>query len=55
MARAKFTNESTYKRFLEEGKEHEFDTLFERAANEVKASFGARNPMYINGEEVYAA
>ncbi len=55
MARAKFTNESTYKHFLEAGKEQEFDTLFEKALNEVKASFGSRNPMYIGGREVYAA
>ena len=35
--------------FLEAGKEQEFDTLFEKALNEVKASFGSRNPMYIGG------
>jgi len=50
----KFTNESTYKNYLETGKEDEFDRLFVQAIEEAKKSFNVRYPMYIGGKEVYA-
>ena len=55
MAGTKFTNEFTYRHFLESGKEQEFDALFEQAMKEARASFGAKNPMYIGGKEVHAS
>ena len=51
----KFKNESTYKGFVEAGNEEEFDNLFDGAVEEAISGFGKRNPMYINGEESYAA
>ncbi|HUC38642.1 MAG TPA: aldehyde dehydrogenase family protein [Candidatus Acidoferrum sp.] len=54
MARGKFENEFTYKRFVEGGRESEFDKLFDSAAQAVKAQFGKKYPMYINGHEVFA-
>lgn len=53
MARNKFKNESTYKTYLESGKEQEFDELFERAVQNAKNAFGSKHPMYINGKEVF--
>ena len=41
MAPIKFSNESTYGKFLESGKEAEFDALFDEAADKAKASFGS--------------
>jgi 1-pyrroline-5-carboxylate dehydrogenase len=53
MAKNKFVNESTYKNYLENGKEDEFDQLFDKAVENVKKTFGLRHPMYIGGKEVY--
>jgi 1-pyrroline-5-carboxylate dehydrogenase len=53
---AAFRNEFTYRRYLDEGKEDEFDRLFDEAAllvrNEVLRK---RFPMLIGGKEVFAA
>jgi 1-pyrroline-5-carboxylate dehydrogenase len=54
MAKKGFDNESTYKKALEEGKEGEFDSLFESAVKEVRAHFGSVHPMFISGNAVYA-
>lgn len=54
MAKLEFNNESTYKKFLEGGKEAEFDRLFDKAIEEVKKGFGKKYPMYIGGNEVFA-
>jgi 1-pyrroline-5-carboxylate dehydrogenase len=48
-----FVNESTYKNYLESGREEEFDQLFDQAAQNVVKSFNVRFPMYIGGKEVY--
>jgi len=51
-----FQNEFTYRRFLEAGKEEEFDRLFEEAVANVKENvLGKTVPMYINGKEVFAS
>jgi 1-pyrroline-5-carboxylate dehydrogenase len=52
MAKINFTNESTYKTYLESGKEQEFDQLFDKAVAEAKQGFGERFPMYIGGKVV---
>jgi 1-pyrroline-5-carboxylate dehydrogenase len=50
-----FQNEFTYRRYLDEGNEGEFDALFEEAVRKVKEStLGKRFPMYIGGREVHA-
>lgn len=50
-----FRNEFTYKKFLEEGRESEFDSLFDNAVEKVKREIiGKRFPMYINGKEVFS-
>ncbi len=50
-----FKNESTYKKFLEQGNENEFDRLFDGAVEKVKREvLGKTFPMYINGNEVSA-
>ena len=54
MPKTKFTNESTYKNYLESGKENEFDRLFDIAAEESLNSFGGSYPMYIGGKAVFA-
>ncbi len=54
MARAVFSNEFTYKNFVEPGKEGEFDRLFDEAAQHAKAQFGKKHPMYIGGRETFA-
>jgi 1-pyrroline-5-carboxylate dehydrogenase len=51
----KFTNESTYKGFLESGKEGQFDSLFDKAAEEAKKGFGSEFPIYISGAPVKCA
>ena len=48
----KFTNESTYKGFLEAGNEAEFDRLFDAAAESARKSFGSEFSIYIGGEPV---
>ncbi len=52
MAKPVMANESTYKRFLENGKEREFDMSFEFALETAKRTFGAKNPMYVDGKAV---
>ncbi len=54
VAKSEFSNESTYKKFLEAGKEKEFDTLFDNAVSEAKKLFGKTHDMYINGQAVTA-
>ena len=54
MPKLKFKNESTYKNYLEDSNEEEFDELFDKAVEEVKKSFGAQHPMFIAGKSVYA-
>ncbi len=50
-----FQNEYTYRRFLEAGKEDEFDKKFEEAVSFVKENLlGKRHPIYIGGKEVFA-
>lgn len=50
-----FKNEFTYKQFLEEGREEEFDSLFDSAVAKIKREIlGKKFPMYINGKEVYS-
>jgi 1-pyrroline-5-carboxylate dehydrogenase len=44
-----FSNELTYKKFLEDGRDSEFDFLFDSAVREVRADFGKTYEMYING------
>ncbi|MDE1865583.1 MAG: aldehyde dehydrogenase family protein [Candidatus Micrarchaeota archaeon] len=53
--KGKFTNESTYKGFLESGKEEEFDRLFDQAAEQARKAFGAEHPLYIGGAPVTTA
>lgn len=50
-----FQNEFTYKKFLEQGREEEFDSLFDSAVSKVKASIlGKKFAMHIGGKEVFA-
>ncbi len=50
-----FQNESTYRNYLEQDKEGEFDSLFDGAVAKVKREvLGKKFPMYIGGKEVYA-
>lgn len=55
MAPTKFSNESTYRKFLESGKEAEFDSLFDAAATKVRSDFGVDHPLVIGGKETRAA
>lgn len=52
VASARFENEYTYKRLLESGREDEFDSLFESAAETARNGFGVEYPMYIAGKQV---
>jgi len=54
MGKASFTNESTYKKYLESGNENEFDSLFDSAVEDAKRGFEAQYPMYIADREVFA-
>jgi 1-pyrroline-5-carboxylate dehydrogenase len=50
-----FRNEFTYKTFLEDGKEDEFDRLFDDSVKRVKReALGKKHQMYIDGREVSA-
>ncbi len=50
-----FANESTFKKFVEQNREEEFDKLFDNAVANVKSGIlGATFPMYIAGKEVHA-
>ena len=51
---ASFENESTYQKFASEGREAEFDRLFDEAAERTRSAFGAKYPMYIGGREAYS-
>ena len=52
----KFTNEFTYRRYLEEGREEEFDRNFDKSVEKVRSAFfGKKYPMYIAGKEAYAS
>jgi len=51
MAKQGFPSEFTYKKYVENGKEAEFDRLFDEAVQQAKAQFGKRHPIYINGME----
>ena len=53
--KAKFENEFTFKKFLESGREEEFDRLFESAVEEAKREFNKEYPLYIGGKAVYAS
>ena len=55
MGKIIFENESTYKKFVESGKESEFDNLFEGAVKRVKSEFGAKYPLFIGGKEVVSS
>ncbi|MDE1825749.1 MAG: aldehyde dehydrogenase family protein [Candidatus Micrarchaeota archaeon] len=51
-----FENEFTYKKFLEQDREEEFDSLFDGAVAKVKSYvLGKRHPIYIDGKETYCA
>ena len=51
-----FTNEFTYKRFLEDGKEEDFDRFFDLAVQKIKTEMlGKRFPIYIDGQEAFAS
>ncbi len=50
---AGFSNEFTYKKFLEDAKEGEFDALFDSAVERVRKNvLGKEFPIYVNGQEV---
>ncbi len=49
-----FDNEFTYRKFLDSGKEEEFDSLFDGAVEKVKREvLGKSIPIYIGSREVY--
>ncbi|MGI0141827.1 MAG: aldehyde dehydrogenase family protein [Candidatus Micrarchaeales archaeon] len=51
-----FQNEFTYKKFVEQNSEDEFDSLFDNAVAKTKAEvLGKRHPLYIDGKEVNAS
>ncbi len=54
MTKTRFTNEFTYKNFVESNREPEFDALFDSAAKEVRQIFGGTYPLYIGGRPVNA-
>ncbi len=54
MPKLEFNNESTYKKFLEAGKEEEFDALFDNAVNDARKLFGKTYPLYIGGKPITA-
>ncbi len=50
-----FENEYTYRHFVEDGREGDFDRMFDSAVGRVKAELlGKKHPIYIGGEEVTA-
>ena len=52
---AQFSNESTYKKFLEDGKETYFDEAFDSAVAQVKKeTLGKEFPLFIGGKEASA-
>ncbi len=52
--RPKFTNEFTYRRFLESGREGEFDRLFDSAVEKLRRNMGRIYPIYIDGKDTYS-
>ena len=55
LASVAFSNESTYKRFVDEGREADFDRRFEDSVIEVRREFGKRHPIYIDGKERFCS
>jgi 1-pyrroline-5-carboxylate dehydrogenase len=55
MPKAKFSNEFTYKKYAESGREVEFDRLFDEACAKVKSQFGSEHPIYIAGKALKTA
>ncbi len=52
---ASFQNESTYRNYVEQGKEDEFDRQFDEAVTSVKReALGKKHSMFIGGKEVLA-
>lgn len=51
MAKVSFSNEFTYKHFLEGGREAEFDKLFDDAVDNARRKFGTTYHMYIDGKQ----
>ncbi len=49
-----FVNEYTFKKFLDAGKEAEFDSLFDSAVKNLQDRFNSKYPMYINGKQVFS-
>jgi 1-pyrroline-5-carboxylate dehydrogenase len=50
-----FQNESTYRGYVEQGKEEEFDRLFDEAVGKVKREeLGKRHGLFIGGKEIFA-
>lgn len=50
-----FSNESTYKKFIEQGKEQEFDRQFEEAIATCKKGFNTEYPMHIGARQVLSS
>ncbi|MDE1855231.1 MAG: aldehyde dehydrogenase family protein [Candidatus Micrarchaeota archaeon] len=51
-----FQNESTYKTYVEQGNEQEFDRLFDEAVERARREeLGRKHGMFIGGSEVFAA
>jgi len=55
MAKVAFENEFTYKKYLESGREQEFDELFDKAVEGIKKEFGKKYPLLIGDREIYAS
>jgi len=52
---ASFENEFTYRKFIDSGREAEFDRLFDEAVDHTKKEvMGKKFPIYIDGNEVYS-
>ncbi len=52
MVKGEFHNEFTYKTYLEQGKEAEFDAHFDKAIEEARRLFGQKHQLYIGGQGV---
>ncbi|MHB1830521.1 MAG: aldehyde dehydrogenase family protein, partial [Candidatus Micrarchaeaceae archaeon] len=51
---ADFKNEFTYKKFVESGREADFDRAFDEAVAKAKRdALGKKHPIYINGKEIF--
>ena len=49
-----FRNERTWQNAVELGKTEEFHAHYEAAVDKVRAEFGAKHPMIVDGQEVWA-